>query len=518
MHAGPSLVTRAGSYAGQDSTRAVVLVAATLLAVFAIFATTVADMVAIWIRSETYNHCFLVLPAALWMIWQSRERLSPTTAQVFWPGAVLIAAAGGLWLLGALSSAAAPMHFAVVGMAVAAVVTLFGLTWSRVLLFPLSFLFFAVPFGEVFVPQLIDWTADFTVTALRLSGTPVLREGNHFTIPTGRWSVVEACSGVRYLIASLMTGTLYAWLMYRSTRRRVLFMAAAGAVPIFANWLRAYVIVMLGHFSDNAIATGVDHLVYGWAFFGAVMFVMFAIGARWREDHRPSIPSPRVPPNRPVERSARRIAHIAAVFALVALWPLARSALLFAVDERPLQLAPLQPAMGWTKVDNAPGDWRPSLQGPRVLTAQTFAQGDSRVLVVLGIYRGQRDGAELVNSQNLVVAERDAHWSVIGRGENRATVDATVLDVRTFLLRRTGQQLQVWHWYWLGERSTASDVRAKLDLALDRLRLRSDTSAWVAVAAEHDPDDPERARALLGRFLSDMGKPLDQALRMTASR
>ena len=125
-----------------------------------------------------------------------------------------------------------------------------------------------MPFGEFLLPVLMEYTANFTVTALRLSGIPVYREGLQFVIPSGSWSVVEACSGVRYLIASFMIGTLFAYLNYRSTRRRLVFMGVSIVVPILANWLRAYMIVMLGHLSGNTIAVGVDHLIYGWLFFG----------------------------------------------------------------------------------------------------------------------------------------------------------------------------------------------------------------------------------------------------------
>jgi hypothetical protein len=55
-------------------------------------------------------------------------------------------------------------------------------------------------------------------------------------------------------------------------------------VPIIANGLRAYMIVMIGHLSGMELATGVDHLIYGWLFFGLVMFIMFWIGSYWRED------------------------------------------------------------------------------------------------------------------------------------------------------------------------------------------------------------------------------------------
>ena len=85
---------------------------------------------------------------------------------------------------------------------------LFGWAVTREIAFPLGFLFFAVPIGEFLVPTMIDYTADFTVAALRLTGIPVYREGNDFVIPSGNWSVVDACSGVRYLIASVMVGHL----------------------------------------------------------------------------------------------------------------------------------------------------------------------------------------------------------------------------------------------------------------------------------------------------------------------
>ncbi len=134
------------------------------------------------------------------------------------------------------------------------------------------------------MPRLMDWTADFTVAALRLSGVPVYREGVHFVIPTGQWSVIEACSGIKFLIASLMAGSLYAWLMYRSTGRRLAFIAASIAVPIIANWLRAYLIVMVGHLSKNRLMTNEDHIVFGWILFGAIMLLLYWQAARWRED------------------------------------------------------------------------------------------------------------------------------------------------------------------------------------------------------------------------------------------
>src|SRR5262245_6387476 len=179
-------------------------------------------------------------------------------------------------------------QFAVLFMTELALIAIVGLPITERLLFPLAFAFFAIPAGEILVPRMIDWTADFTITALRLSGVAVYREGNSFVIPSGRWSVVEACSGIRYLIASFMGGTLFAYLTYRSIRRRALFIAASILLPIVANWLRAYLIVLLGHLADNRVAAGVDHLVYGWVLFGVIIILLFWAGSHWREVVPPS--------------------------------------------------------------------------------------------------------------------------------------------------------------------------------------------------------------------------------------
>ncbi|MBZ5653131.1 MAG: exosortase A [Acidobacteriia bacterium] len=252
--------------------------------ILAIHRDTAQSIVAIWIRSETFTHGFLVVPICLWLAWRSRAAVAATPARPWWPGIAFVALAAALWVVASAADALGVRQFALAFMLQAAIVTVIGLPMARVLAFPIAFLLFAVPFGEIFIPTMIEWTANFTVAALRFSGVPVYREVNLFVIPTGSWSVVAACSGVRYVIASLMVGTLFAAIAYRSWRRRALFMAASILVPIVANWLRAYMIVMLGHLSNNRLAVGVDHIIYGWIFFGVVMLLLFWVGSFWQED------------------------------------------------------------------------------------------------------------------------------------------------------------------------------------------------------------------------------------------
>ena len=277
--------SRAGTSAAPATAWTTPLWAAALAAVgiLVVHAETVASIVAIWIRSETFAHGFVVVPIALWLAWRDRSAIARIPARPAWLALGVVAVAGAAWLAMALADVLGLRQFALLFMVQAAIVAVLGTRIAKAALLPLVFLVFAVPAGEFLLPTMIDWTADFTVWALQVSGVPVYREANHFVIPSGAWSVVEACSGLRYLIASLMIGVVYSAVSYRSRWRKLAFLAASIVVPLVANWLRAYLIVMIGHLSDNTLAVGVDHIIYGWVFFGIVMALLFWVGSFWAE-------------------------------------------------------------------------------------------------------------------------------------------------------------------------------------------------------------------------------------------
>lgn len=252
-----------------------------------IYPHTTQEMISIWIRSETFSHCFFVLPAALYLLWVDKIKLSAPVQHTWWLALLLIPFVV-FWVASSLGGIAAFQQLALVIFLVVSCAALTGLPIIKKSLFPLLFLFLMVPVGEELVPAMIEFTADFTVGALRLMKFPVFREGSQFSLPSGNWSVVEACSGVRYLIASVTIGLLYAHLTYQRWYKKALFILLSLVIPIIANGLRAVMIVLLGHFSGMTIATGVDHLIYGWLFFGLVIFLMFWVGNFWR-DNPPTI-------------------------------------------------------------------------------------------------------------------------------------------------------------------------------------------------------------------------------------
>jgi exosortase A len=470
-------------------------------------------MVAIWSRSDTFAHAFLVPPISLYLVWRRRHAVlaqTPQCALSAWP---LVAAAVLAWVLGDLASINAVTQLAFTAMLVSLVPAVLGWRITRRLMFPLGFLFFAVPVGEFMMPQLMEWTANFTVFALRLSGIPVYREGLQFVIPSGHWSVVEACSGVRYLMASLTVGTLFAYLSYQSTARRLLFVLFSLLVPIVANWLRAYFIVMLGHLSDNQLATGVDHLVYGWLFFGVVILLMYLVGARWAQEEvvEPvpaaavtavvGVSSPRF-----AAQDARGWAQTAGLLCLLALPPLALQTV-GAPATADLSRLAQAPALSveWDLQRSTEEDFKPAFQNPSAEVRGRYVAPSGTVGLYLGYYQAQNYQHKLVSSDNVLLLSKDPHWVQVASAPRDGLWGAQTVSVRTAQLRprpsanfRNETGLLVWQIYWINGRLTASDYQAKALIALNRLMGRGDASAVIVLHTAQGPG----ADALLHAYVN----------------
>jgi len=489
-----------------------------LLVIIGLYRETALSMVAIWARSDTFAHGFLVPPISLWLIWRTRRSFTGLVPSAnYWVLALMIGA-GFAWLLGEMATVAPLSQFALTAMLALAVPAILGFDVARKIVFPLGFLFFAVPFGEFAMPQLMEWTANVTILGLRFSGIPVYREGLHFVIPSGNWSVVEACSGVRYLIASLMVGTLFAYLSYRSFKRRLIFVSVAFVVPIIANWLRAYMIVVLGHLSGNKLAAGVDHLIYGWFFFGIVIMAMFWIGARWREDEdiSLSVASERTGGNSSQYGRSPFPAAVAVVV-VAAIWPLAEWQIERNKPEEISSVDTLEPIPGWTSSSESMTDWIPHFENASAYLRNTYTADGQKAGLYLAYYRNQGPERKLVTSINALVTSEDRSWIRAAGGGRQIAVNGRPLDIRSAELRGpNSNRLAVWQWYWINGRLTSSDHLAKAYTALYRLLGQGDDSAVIIVYA--DKDSAEGAEALLERFANKAMPAIEKALASTRSR
>ncbi len=498
-----------GNNSSSEQKTAALITLLVIVSVLGIYHETIESIVAIWNRSDTYAHGYLIAPFSIYMIWKKRAQLVAVSYLPDYTSLPVLVGLGFGWLAASAANVLVVEQYALVAMIPVIVWATLGRAAFITVIFPLAYLLFAVPFGEALIPSLVNFTADFTVTALQATGIPVYREGSYFSIPSGNWSVVEACSGVRYLIASVTLGTLYAYLTYRSVSRRLIFIIFSILVPIIANGMRAYLIVMIGHLSGMTLAVGVDHLVYGWIFFGLVMLLLFWLGSFWREDHIDEVVSAEsVPTN--LKSSAVPVKSMlgmaGSVVAIALIWPVYLDYLNKETDVRAVpETRVTDPSGKWEADPTRLTDWVPDYTGFSQQFIGHFYQKNRRISLYITYYRGQKQGNGLISSGNVLATDRSGWRNVDGERQN-LSLGSAEFTVNQNQLYGPKDKLLIWRWFWLIEHETADPYLAKAILAMNRILGKGEDGAEIIVAASYDRD-PEEAASVLHEFMADM-KPV----------
>jgi exosortase A len=276
------------------------VLAVALLCFGFLFEDEVRAAVRVWIDSRTYNHCFLILPIAAWLAWDRRYAaravgIVPTP----WP-ALVVLPLGLAWFAADRLGVMEGRQLAVIFMVQALIVAVLGWKLARAYAAAITYLVFLVPFGAFTTHALQVVTTHFVDLGLGFLAIPHAVTEFTIEVPTGTFYIAEACAGLRFLIAAIAFGALYAALVYRTFWRRAALMAASVIIPIIANGLRALGTVVLSEILGSAQAAIADHIVYGWGFFSVVILLMIVAGLPFREDLGPRrtapVPAPPAPP------------------------------------------------------------------------------------------------------------------------------------------------------------------------------------------------------------------------------
>lgn len=483
--------------------RALLLFAAATALLFGLMHQTVVTLVRTWMTSDTFGYGFLILPIVVFLLYQRRRDLAAVAPQPsFWALAWL---AGALLvnLIGTVGSVTLLKQLAFIGIWQGLFALLFGWEVVKRALFPLFFLVFAVPMGEEAVPFLQTITAEIAVFLLRASGVPTFHSGVLIEIPSGNFVVADVCSGARFLITTLVLGALASNLFFLSWRRRALFMLACLVVPILANGLRAYGIVLLAHLTDHDLAVTVDHILYGFIFLSFVLLILTGIGSlfreRWGQDE-----APRPAPAQPAARAASSLAAFVLGAVLLAggqAWALRVTAppeVAGATDPQALR-----PGDGWQLAVVESPEWKPAFPGADRQVLETYGRTDGPVTLFAAYYLYQRDGHEIIAVGN----------SFIGHGQERQVTrfedvavsrDAGELIVRETVVQFAEGPYLIWSWYEVGGSTTASSVKAKL-LELWHALSGGPREATAFALLTAAGDDLAADRARLESFLAGLG-------------
>ncbi|WP_333609632.1 exosortase A [Arsukibacterium sp.] len=438
------------------------------MAYLGLYIDTWLDMERVWRSSATYNHCYLILPISLYFFFKAKQfpDTAPLPSVWIWCPAISLVLVQLFWFAGFALDIALFKHLAAVLTLQAILWLLLGNENSRKHCFAIAYLIFLVPFGEELSPLLQNITADMTVAMLHLVNIPVYREGLFLATPVGLFEVAEACSGLRFLIASMATSVLFAYLHFNRFYKQVILVLFMAIMSILANGVRAFMLVYIGEKSEMRLGFGADHYLYGWLFFAVVLLAGFWIGSRFSD--------PALKLSQNVRQSfvfpgyQKVIATAAIALLLGASYRLSLD--LISPPAQPLQLAKTNAA------DINQSNW--GIRFPLSL-AEYYAQPDSNIEYFAACYANKQQDGKLIGWGSRLYNTQ--HWQVNKRID---TEQGTILQLRSL----SGQHRTVLYWYQVGEHRSTSQWRTKLYQAAYFIR-QQQSGAWVfAVSIESEAD------------------------------
>ena len=450
-----------------------------VIAVPLIFWPDTQAFISVWINNHTYNHGFLILPISLWLLYRQRHLIASAKVTTEPLAMILLAFVLLLWFLAYIISVNVVQQFALVTMIPASVWILFGRKFLVKIVFPIAFLYFMIPVGASLVPPLMEITANFTVSMVQLTGIPIYREGLYFSLPTGNWSVVEACSGLNYLVASLTLGMLYAYLTYRSLTKRALFILVIALSSVIANGLRAYGVVIIGHLSNMKYGAGGDHEFYGWLFYGFFVILFFYLGNIWAdkqsETRQTSIVNDSTTPP-----TSSTILLFAIIFtAMISTRVLAKEATdLSKPGFENIQISFPDNFGDWQHTTDKNLGWKPLITGKSITKTQSYVSGNDMVQISLGYYPWQSQGSEAVTTENRVTGPVDENWSI----SSKANLEIDGLLLTETEIFRHDKKILVWKWYLIGDWETSNPNIAKIYDALNIILFQRNDASFLTLS------------------------------------
>ncbi len=446
---------------------------------FFVFYQAIFSAARIWYISEIFSHGFFVIPGALYFIWRERAKLALLQAQPnYWVLFLLLP----FLLLGVLGRSGGIEVFA----HIAAFTVLPLMLWlvlgnqiAKVIWFPLCFMLFSIPVGEELVPFLQQITADIAIYLLNLTSVPSFNTGLYIEIPSGKFVVAEACSGIRFFVGSLVFGAVYSHISYHSFKRKCAFMLLAIAVPILANALRVFTIVLIGHFVDMKYASGADHLIYGWVFFGIVLFLLVLIGETFRDkgdsEKAEGIQNKRqagITQSFPL----KTICFVASLMVISFVW---QSNTLPDLDDKVMSNINAQALNNDFRAKPLKHGWQVVVEGyADYLEGYLRYERFNQTSAVVAWYPMNIQNQELISSSNALF-DKDS-WS--RQSERAYNLDDSLSAKLLEIVSVSGQKRFVLYWYQLDGRAYASRFKAKMYQAFDVMVAGNGGGALVALS------------------------------------
>ncbi len=234
-------------------------------------------------QKEDYNYCYLIPLVVLYFIWEKRDRLAALTSRVSWWGILPLCLGFILFWIGELGGEFFSLYISFWLVIVGIVWLHFGWEKLKTIWFPMAMMLGMFPLPEIINVRLTFGlkliSSQIGVAMLQLYGMSAYREGNVIDLGFTQLQVVEACSGLRYVMPLLVLSLILAYWYRAHIWKRIFLVLSSIPIAIFVNSFRIAATGVLYSIWGAQVAEGFFHGFAGWLIFMGTIPVL--LGEMW---------------------------------------------------------------------------------------------------------------------------------------------------------------------------------------------------------------------------------------------
>ena len=407
---------------------------------------------------KAYTHGYLVLAISLWLVVRDRRRVFAAPLRPEPRALLAIGVLSLAWIYFYGAAVQDPQLLILPLLLFGAIIATLGWPVARTLLFPIGFLYFAMPAWTDINAVLQSLSVHANGFLVWLVGIPAYLTGDFVHLPGGTLEIAWGCSGLHFLVVGLALAALYGELAGDSVRRRLLWLGVMGLFSLVGNWIRIFVIIIAAYETNmQTYLVTVSHYWFGWAVF-VVFFLIFlwmagALATRW-DRRAAALRSSSAAPTAPLVPDAGEasVGHALGALAVLVVLPMLiyGRELLWPIAHQSVAITwPAAPA-GWMGPERITySTWSPQYLDASAESEQRYDTPHGHSVEAFEVaYRTQTQEGKLLGYWNSLLGDKAA-LTLIG---TRIVTSASGAWEEMTVADRSGQRSLIWSRETIGAR------------------------------------------------------------------
>lgn len=471
-----------------------------------------------WPR-EDYSHCFLIPLVIIYILWTERQRITSVPSSPSWLGLAAFVPGLALYWLGELGGEFYSVYMSFWLVLIGVLWMHFGFQRIKALSFPLLLVLTMFP-----LPYFLNTKALFQlklistrlgVKLLHLYGMSAYSEGNIIDLGSTQLQVVDACSGLRYVLPLLVLSLILSHFVKAHFWKRVALVISSIPMAIIVNSLRISLTGILHGIYGARVAEEFFHGFSGWLIF--VITMPFLLLEMWflkklppQEPPDTGLPAePGIPEARPESRKFAPQYVAVIILALTA-------ALSYGIDFRekvPMKKSFRQFPLSigeWSGVSKAmPQEFLKELDLSDYVLADYRNRQNREVNFYIAYYQSQSKGESIHSPDTCLPA---GGW--LFREADLASIElrsGASLPVKRAYIEKSGARELSFYWFPMRGRNLVTPYQMKFYNFWDALtRHRTDGALVRVITPVYRDEKIEDTEARLQAFTREIAPILDE--------